>query len=156
MPMRVMMAFIPYSIYIFALSLIPIPPEAVENVDVSNIESIFLARLIVFGTFVMGLLSGLGAARNIWEYLPIPFGSKKRCDPLLLSFFHRPIVGTKSSVHVLFYLTNKGMYLRNKKLLRQRKLSNELEMISKQEGEKNYVYKKHLLVSPPLSLFPGT
>ena len=156
MPMRVMMAFIPYSIYIFALSLIPIPPEAVENVDVSNVESIFLARLIVFGTFVMGLLSGLGAARNIWEYLPNPFGSKKRCDPLLLSFFHRPIVDTKFSVHVLFYLTNKGMYLRNKKLLRQRKLSNELEMISKQEGEKNYVYKKHLLVSPPLSLFPGT
>ena len=156
MPMRVMMAFIPYSIYIFALSLIPIPPEAVENADVSNIESVFLARLIVFGTFVMGLLSGLGAARNIWEYLPIPFGSKKRCNPLLLSFFHRPIVDTKFSVHVLFYLTNKGMYLRNRKLLRQRKLSNELEMISKQEGEKNYVYKKHLLVSSPLSLFPGT
>lgn len=154
MPMRVMMAFIPYSIYIFALSLIPIPPEAVENADVSNIESVFLARLIVFGTFVMGLLSGLGAARNIWEYLSIPFGSKKRCDPLLLSFFHRAIVGTKFSV--LFYLTNKGMYLRNKKLLLQRKLSNELEMISKQEGEKNYVYKKHLLVSSPLSLFPGT
>ncbi|PAV15856.1 G -coupled receptor 89 [Pyrrhoderma noxium] len=81
MPMRVMMAFIPYSIYLFALSLIPIPPEAVENADVSNIESVFLARLIVFGTFVMGLLSGLGAARNIWEYLSIPFGSKKRHVP---------------------------------------------------------------------------
>ena len=73
------MALIPYSIYLFAFSLIPVP----EGLTSSNIESISLARLIVFGTFTMGLLSGLGAARNIWEYTPV-FSESNRYGILTL------------------------------------------------------------------------
>ncbi|KAI5119350.1 hypothetical protein M0805_004027 [Coniferiporia weirii] len=65
-PTRILMALIPYSLYIFALSLIPLP----EGLSSTTILSVALSRLVVLGTFIMGSLSGLGAARNSWIYIP--------------------------------------------------------------------------------------
>ncbi|KAH8112124.1 Abscisic acid G-protein coupled receptor-domain-containing protein [Phellopilus nigrolimitatus] len=65
-PTRVLMALIPYSLYIFALSLIPLP----EGLSSTSLISAALLRLIVLGTLIIGLLSGLGAARNAWDFTP--------------------------------------------------------------------------------------
>jgi hypothetical protein len=57
---------VPYSAYLFAVSLIPLPVGQTP-------KSIFyeaLSRLIVLGTFTIGLLSGLGAVWNAWDFLP--------------------------------------------------------------------------------------
>lgn len=62
------MALIPYSLYLFALSLIPLP-EGLSSNDPDLVSSA-LERLIVLGTFIIGLLSGLGAARNAWDFMP--------------------------------------------------------------------------------------
>lgn len=63
---RIFLALVPYSVYLFALSLIPLP----EGVQSATILMNALSRLVFLGTFIIGLLSGLGAARNAWEFLP--------------------------------------------------------------------------------------
>ncbi|KAL5478766.1 hypothetical protein ACEPAI_2043 [Sanghuangporus weigelae] len=73
---RVMMALIPYVVYLFAFTLIPLP-ESLSNAN-SEITTQTLSRLIVLGTFIMGLLSGFGAARNSWDYLPVLSKSRRR------------------------------------------------------------------------------
>ena len=63
---RIFLALVPYSLYLFTLSLIPLP----EGGQTDNLLTTALSRLVVLGTFIYGLLSGLGAARNSWEFLP--------------------------------------------------------------------------------------
>ena len=67
MPARVALALIPYALYMFLLALIPLP----ENLGSKTIVSAALSRLIVLGTFIIGVLSGIGAARYIWEHIPV-------------------------------------------------------------------------------------
>lgn len=74
-PTRIVMALVPYSFYLFALSLIPLPESLITTIP--GLLSIALSRLIVLGTFIIGLLSGLGAARNAWDHMPI-FSRKRR------------------------------------------------------------------------------
>ena len=66
LPGHLLVALVPYSVYLFAVSLIPLPaghaPEGAFD------EA--LSRLIVLGTFTIGLLSGLGAVWNAWDFLP--------------------------------------------------------------------------------------
>lgn len=73
-----MMALIPYSLYLFALSLIPLP-EGLSLNDPDLVSSA-LERLIVLGTFIIGLLSGLGAARNAWDFMPAFSKSRRWAD----------------------------------------------------------------------------
>ena len=65
---RVFMSLVPYLIYLFAFTMIPLP-ESLSTVN-SGITTLALSRLIVLGTFIIGLLSGFGAAMNSWEFLP--------------------------------------------------------------------------------------
>lgn len=67
MPTRVALALVPYAIYMFLLALIPLP----ESLGSKTIVSAALSRLIVLGTFIIGVLSGIGAARYIWEHIPL-------------------------------------------------------------------------------------
>ncbi|EJD04899.1 uncharacterized protein FOMMEDRAFT_132741 [Fomitiporia mediterranea MF3/22] len=68
-PARILMALIPYSLFLFTLSMIPLP----ESLAVGHpgIISAALPRLIVLGTFIIGMLSGLGAARAVWDFMPV-------------------------------------------------------------------------------------
>ncbi|KAL5520503.1 hypothetical protein ACEPAG_9727 [Sanghuangporus baumii] len=65
---RVMMTLIPYVVYLFAFTSIPLP-ESLSSAN-SEITTQSLSKLIALGTFIIGLLSGFGAARNSWDYLP--------------------------------------------------------------------------------------
>lgn len=67
------MAILPYSFYLFALSLIPLP----DALKASTLLETALSRLIVLGTFIIGLLSGLGAAKYVWDYLPLVSSSRR-------------------------------------------------------------------------------
>ena len=66
MPTRISMALVPYAFYLFLLAMIPLP----ESLGSKSIVSAALSRLIVLGTFIIGMLSGIGAARYIWAYIP--------------------------------------------------------------------------------------
>ena len=72
---RAIFSLIPVTLYLFALSYIPIP-EALEPSDTATAA---LSRLIVIGTIVLGLLSGFGAISNSWQFLP--FGSRSQGVP---------------------------------------------------------------------------
>lgn len=72
---RAIFSLIPVTLYLFALSYIPIP-EALEPSDTTTAA---LSRLIVIGTIVLGLLSGFGAISNSWQFLP--FGSRSQGVP---------------------------------------------------------------------------
>lgn len=67
--------FIPVLIYLLALSYIPLP-VGMKSSDLSNN---ILSRLIVLGTVILGILSGFGAIRNAWGYLP--YVSRKASVP---------------------------------------------------------------------------
>jgi len=72
---RAIFSLIPVTLYLFALSYIPIP-GSLESPDTATAA---LSRLIVIGTIVLGLLSGFGAISSSWEFLP--FGSRPQGVP---------------------------------------------------------------------------
>lgn len=64
---RVSFSFLLVGLYLFLLSRVPLPP-ALKSADTFTAV---LARLIVLGTLILGLLSGFGAVSNAWGYLPL-------------------------------------------------------------------------------------
>ncbi|GLB44430.1 putative the Golgi pH regulator (GPHR) family N-terminal [Lyophyllum shimeji] len=65
---RICLSLIPVLLYLFALSKIPLPPALIaSNVDIFTAS---LARLIVLGTLILGLLSGFGAVSTSWAFIP--------------------------------------------------------------------------------------
>ena len=80
---RVFMSLVPYLIYLFAFTMIPLP-ESLSTVN-SGITTLALSRLIVLGTFIIGLLSGFGAAMNSWEFLPALSKSRRWVDSEVLA-----------------------------------------------------------------------
>ncbi|KAL0065618.1 hypothetical protein AAF712_007396 [Marasmius tenuissimus] len=62
---RFFLNFLPLLIYLYFLSLVPIP----SGLTNSDLFSVTLARLIVLGTIILGLLSGVGAIAALEEYL---------------------------------------------------------------------------------------
>lgn len=63
---RIVFSTICVALYLLAFSFIPLPGALV----VSDNLSTTLARLIVLGTLVLGLLSGFGAVSSSWAFLP--------------------------------------------------------------------------------------
>ncbi|KAG6890143.1 hypothetical protein C0995_011436 [Termitomyces sp. Mi166 len=63
---RILLSLIPIGLYLFALSKIPLP----HALATSDNFTASLARLIVVGTVILGLLSGFGAMSHSWSYLP--------------------------------------------------------------------------------------
>ncbi|KAF9073990.1 G protein-coupled receptor 89 [Rhodocollybia butyracea] len=76
---RIIISLIPVSISLFALSRIPLPQALREDSNIDLITS-SLARLIVVGTIILGLLSGFGAVSNSWAYLPSCISSSSSRD----------------------------------------------------------------------------
>ncbi len=60
--------------------MIPIP-EGVSKASESALEQI-VARVVIVGTFAIGLFSGIGAAVNMSRFLPI-FIDSRRCASCL-------------------------------------------------------------------------
>ncbi|TFK19653.1 hypothetical protein FA15DRAFT_674243 [Coprinopsis marcescibilis] len=63
---RFLLNSLPIILYFIALSFIPLP----EGLTSPDFTTKILSRLIVVGTVVLGLLSGVGAVNNSWTYLP--------------------------------------------------------------------------------------
>ncbi|TRM55151.1 Abscisic acid G-protein coupled receptor-domain-containing protein [Schizophyllum amplum] len=63
---RLLLNLIPVVLYLFALSYIPLPGALAPTGFVAGV----LARLVVLGTTILGLLSGFGAISSAWPYLP--------------------------------------------------------------------------------------
>ncbi|KAF9262093.1 hypothetical protein L218DRAFT_868670 [Marasmius fiardii PR-910] len=77
---RLFLTFLPVFIYLYLLSLIPLPPGlAVGNSTRVDLFTATLARLVVLGTIILGLLSGVGAIASLEEYAGL-FGRSKS-DP---------------------------------------------------------------------------
>ncbi|KAL1708910.1 Abscisic acid G-protein coupled receptor-domain-containing protein [Schizophyllum commune] len=72
---RLLLNLIPVILYLFALSYIPLPAALAS----SGFSASVLARLVVLGTIILGLLSGFGAISTAWPYLP--FVSRKKSLP---------------------------------------------------------------------------
>ncbi|KAI5888025.1 uncharacterized protein SCHCODRAFT_02639516 [Schizophyllum commune H4-8] len=72
---RLLLNLIPVILYLFALSYIPLPAALAS----SGFSASVLARLVVLGTTILGLLSGFGAISTAWPYLP--FVSRKKSLP---------------------------------------------------------------------------
>jgi len=63
----VVVSLIPVIIYLFLLSLVPLP----DALTSSDITTTALSRLVVLGTIILGLLSGFGAISNAWAFFPL-------------------------------------------------------------------------------------
>ncbi|ESK89497.1 g protein-coupled receptor 89 [Moniliophthora roreri MCA 2997] len=63
---RSFLTLLPLSIYLYLLSLIPLPPAL--SVAKTDLFMATLARLVVLGTIILGLLSGVGAIAGLEEY----------------------------------------------------------------------------------------
>ncbi|KNZ76649.1 Golgi pH regulator, partial [Termitomyces sp. J132] len=63
---RILFSLIPVGLYLFVLSKIPLPSALATSDSFTS----SLARLIVVGTVILGLLSGFGAVNHSWTYLP--------------------------------------------------------------------------------------
>ncbi|KAF5382831.1 hypothetical protein D9757_007330 [Collybiopsis confluens] len=73
---RILVSLIPSSLCLFALSRIPLPEALRVDSQIDLITS-SLARLLVFGTIILGLLSGFGAVSYSWAYLPSCISSSR-------------------------------------------------------------------------------
>lgn len=62
LPVRVAFALAPVTLFIFALSYIPLPTELLSYNPLTAVT----ARLVTMGTTILGLLSGLGAVSGAW------------------------------------------------------------------------------------------
>ncbi|EIN05158.1 hypothetical protein PUNSTDRAFT_146054 [Punctularia strigosozonata HHB-11173 SS5] len=67
-PSRIGLAFTPVIVCLFLLSYIPLPETL--SISTSEFLTTALARLVVLGTVILGLLSGFGATSNAWAFLP--------------------------------------------------------------------------------------
>ena len=69
---RILLIGIPFSIYIILLLRIPLPQSlsTPESLPTLTLTAAALARLILLGTIILGLLSGFGAVTSAWDYLP--------------------------------------------------------------------------------------
>ncbi|TFK36129.1 hypothetical protein BDQ12DRAFT_756357 [Crucibulum laeve] len=76
---RALLSLVTIGLYLFLLSYIPLPPALVSSASNSSSSSsetgltltaAALARLIVLGTIILGLLSGFGAISGSWRFLP--------------------------------------------------------------------------------------
>ncbi|KAG9311113.1 Abscisic acid G-protein coupled receptor-domain-containing protein [Chiua virens] len=59
---RAIAFFLPVALFIFALSFVPLPAELTSYNPLTST----VARLVVLGTIILGLLSGLGAVNGAW------------------------------------------------------------------------------------------
>ncbi|KAJ3811783.1 G protein-coupled receptor 89 [Lentinula aff. lateritia] len=66
---RIFISFIPVTLSLFAISRIPLP-QALRNDSKIDLITSSLARLLVVGTIILGLLSGFGAVSSSWTFLP--------------------------------------------------------------------------------------
>lgn len=77
---RTLLYLTPVALYLYALSYVPPPP----GLPPSDIAGVALARLIVLGTLILGVLSGLGAMSYVWVHLVL-FGRTRSvtssCSP---------------------------------------------------------------------------
>ncbi|KAF9461349.1 Abscisic acid G-protein coupled receptor-domain-containing protein [Collybia nuda] len=63
---RVFLSILPVALYLVGLSQVPLPAALATT----SIGAATLARLIVVGTLILGLLSGFGAMTNVWAFIP--------------------------------------------------------------------------------------
>ena len=63
---RLIFSLVFIGVYLFLLSRIPLPPV----LKASDTFAAALARLVVLGTIILGVLSGFGAVSSAWGYLP--------------------------------------------------------------------------------------
>ncbi|KAG6816018.1 hypothetical protein H0H93_008684, partial [Arthromyces matolae] len=63
---RILISLVPVALYLIALSEIPLP----HALAASDSFTSYLARLIVIGTVILGLLSGFGAVNHTWSFIP--------------------------------------------------------------------------------------
>ncbi|KAJ3907329.1 G protein-coupled receptor 89 [Lentinula edodes] len=66
---RIFISLIPVTLSLFAISRIPLP-QALRNDSKIDLITSSLARLLVVGTIILGLLSGFGAVSSSWTFLP--------------------------------------------------------------------------------------
>ncbi|KAJ4475138.1 Abscisic acid G-protein coupled receptor-domain-containing protein [Lentinula lateritia] len=66
---RLFISLIPVALSLFAISRIPLP-QALRNDSKIDLITSSLARLLVVGTIILGLLSGFGAVSSSWTFLP--------------------------------------------------------------------------------------
>lgn len=59
---RTIAFLLPVALFIFALSFVPLPAEFTSYNPLTSTT----ARLVVLGTIILGLLSGLGAVNGAW------------------------------------------------------------------------------------------
>lgn len=60
---RAIAFFLPVALFIFVLSFVPLPAELTSYNPLTSTA----ARLVVLGTIILGLLSGLGAVNGAWS-----------------------------------------------------------------------------------------
>ncbi|TFK48188.1 hypothetical protein OE88DRAFT_1720292 [Heliocybe sulcata] len=73
---RLLLTISPVFAYLLLLSYVPLPAALTS----AGITTSTLARLIVVGTIILGLLSGFGAISNAWAFFPL-FSREKRVNP---------------------------------------------------------------------------
>ncbi|KIK66044.1 hypothetical protein GYMLUDRAFT_38520 [Collybiopsis luxurians FD-317 M1] len=73
---RIIISLLPVFFSLFALSRIPLP-EALRHDPQIDLITSSLARLLVVGTIILGLLSGFGAVSSSWVYLPSCISSSR-------------------------------------------------------------------------------
>ncbi|GAW02754.1 G protein-coupled receptor 89 [Lentinula edodes] len=66
---RIFISLIPVTLSLFAISRIPLP-QALRNDSKIDLITSSLARLLVVGTIILGLLSGFGAVSSSWTFFP--------------------------------------------------------------------------------------
>ncbi|KAJ3893103.1 G protein-coupled receptor 89, partial [Lentinula edodes] len=71
---RIFISLIPVTLSLFAISRIPLP-QALRNDPRIDVITSSLARLLVVGTIILGLLSGFGAVSSSWTFLPLCISS---------------------------------------------------------------------------------
>ncbi|KAI0070211.1 hypothetical protein K474DRAFT_1713534 [Panus rudis PR-1116 ss-1] len=76
-PARLFMTMLPVGLFLFSLSFVPLPPSFSSHSMLASPFAKILARLIVVGTVILGLLSGFGAVSNAWMFFPRISGEKK-------------------------------------------------------------------------------
>jgi hypothetical protein len=81
---RLLLYILPTLLYLFLFSHIPLPVALQSPNTDTDAMTAALARLIVVGTIILGLLSGFGAISNSWAYIPILSRSRYSTPILIL------------------------------------------------------------------------
>ncbi|KAG6826861.1 hypothetical protein H0H92_014119 [Tricholoma furcatifolium] len=67
---RIIVSLVPVILFLFVISRIPLPSSIASASPPPSSFTTALARLVVVGTVILGLLSGFGAVNHTWTYLP--------------------------------------------------------------------------------------